>query len=73
MDKENNTSGVEVFKCDGILELELPSFEVWADMMKDPYYAEVVVHDERKFFDAKQIVMGVGKSVVPVENGKATM
>ncbi|OCK82072.1 hypothetical protein K432DRAFT_294062 [Lepidopterella palustris CBS 459.81] len=71
LDSEHNTGGVEVFQCDGILELELPSFQTWIDLMKDPYYADVVVHDERKFFDAKKVVMGIGSSVVPVENGKA--
>ncbi|KAI9833613.1 MAG: hypothetical protein M1819_003566 [Sarea resinae] len=69
----NPSGGVPILPYDGILELELASYQTWADMLQDPYYTDVVVHDERKFFDATKIVMGLGFGVVGVEGGRAVV
>lgn len=47
-------------KYDGVM-LEVALLEAWA---QDPYYVEVIVLDEQKFFQVKKIVMGLGELFV---------
>jgi hypothetical protein len=50
--------------------LEVASLEAWAQAVQDPYYVEVIVPDEQKFFQGKKIVMGLGELFRWVEGGK---
>ena len=52
--------GVDIFTCDGITEVVVPSFDVWDAMMEDPYYESVIAPDEKTFVDGKKMVVGVG-------------
>jgi len=57
-------------KYDGVVMLEVALLEAWA---QDPYYVEVIVPDEQKFFQGKKIVMGLGELFGWVEGGKAVV
>ena len=46
--------------------LEVALLEAWT---QDPYYVEVIVPDEQKFFQGKKIVMGLGELFGWVEGG----
>lgn len=53
--------------------LEVAPLEAWAQAVQDPYYVEVIVPDEQKFFQSKKIVMGLDELSGWVEGGKAVV
>jgi hypothetical protein len=53
--------------------LEVASLEAWAQAVQDPYYVEVIVSDEQKFFQSKKVVVGLGELSVWVDGGKAVV
>ncbi|KAI1618325.1 EthD domain-containing protein [Exophiala viscosa] len=55
---------------DGIVQLELPSMETWAKLSSDPFYKEVVMPDETKFFETDKVVLVTGRNYSVVENGQ---
>ncbi|OAL33406.1 hypothetical protein AYO20_07262 [Fonsecaea nubica] len=55
---------------DGILEVQVPSWESFRKALEDPYYVEVVRPDEQNFFDEKQMVWSLGSEYIGVDGGK---
>ncbi|KAF2499722.1 hypothetical protein BU16DRAFT_579223 [Lophium mytilinum] len=63
--------GENTIQYDGILQLQVPSLEAWAEAVKDPFYTDVIVPDEQRFFVGKKMVIGVAAEIfVGMEGGK---
>jgi hypothetical protein len=50
--------------------LEVASLEAWAQAVQGPYYVEVIVLDEQKFFQGKKIAIGLGGLFGWMEGGR---
>jgi hypothetical protein len=60
----------DIIPYDGIVEIVAPSPEIYAQALKDPYYTDVLMKDEAKFFVQKAIIVGTGGGNLVVDNGK---
>jgi len=61
----------KLYHFDGIVEVQVPTWETYTKALEDPYYVEVVRPDEQKFFDEKQLAFSLGFDYLGVEGGQA--